>query len=71
MSPTVDSRLEQLETQSAFQEQLLASLDATVAEQSARLAALEREIVSLRASLSSLRDAGDGDASIEPPPPHY
>ncbi len=67
----VDDRLERLETQCAFQEQLLASLDATVAEQSARLAVLERELVSVRASLSSMRDAGDGSLADEPPPPHY
>lgn len=70
MNP-VDDRLERLETQCAFQEQLLASLDATVAEQSARLAVLERELVSMRASLSAMRDGGEGNPADEPPPPHY
>ena len=72
MTTTDDERrLERLETQCAFQEELLASLDATVAGQSARLAALERELTSVRASLASLRDTGDGNPGDEPPPPHY
>ena len=71
MTTADERRLERLETQCAFQEHLLGSLDATVAEQSVRLATLEREIASLRASLASLRESGDGLASDEPPPPHY
>lgn len=71
MTTDVERRLERLETQCAFQEQLLASLDGTVADQSARLAALERELSTMRASLAALRDAGDGNPVDEPPPPHY
>ena len=66
-----EQRLERLESQSTFQEHLLASLDAIVAAQSARLAAFERELASLRASLTALRDQGDAIPGDEPPPPHY
>ncbi len=67
---TDEVRLERLESQCAFQEHLLGSLDATIAQQSLRLAALEREIASLRAGLTVLRESGN-DASGNEPPPHY
>jgi len=66
-----EQRLERLESQSTFQEHLLTSLDAIVAAQAARIAAFERELASLRAGLTALRDQGDSTPGDEPPPPHY
>ncbi len=71
MTSPDQERLERLESQSAFQDHLLSSLDAIVAEQSARIAACERELASLRASLTALREQGDPTPGDEPPPPHY
>jgi len=67
----MQAQLEVLETRSAFQERLLESLDAIVANQSSRLAIMERDLAALRGTLAALRDAGDERVVDEPPPPHY
>ncbi len=64
-------RLERLETQCAFQEDLLAALDRVLAEHSRRLAAMEQEMAGMRAGLAGLREGDSAAAVDEPPPPHY
>lgn len=76
MSSDVEQRLVDLETRLAFQEQALGELSDALAaarDEEARNAlllhrALE-EVRQLRVTLSAAPVSGD--ASLEPPPPHY
>lgn len=66
-----ESRMERIETQCAFQEELLASLDRVLSGHSRQIAALEQELAGLRSSLAGLREGDGADRADEPPPPHY
>jgi SlyX protein len=67
------NRLAELESQSAFNEEMLAKLSEVVARQDGELQLLRQQ---LEALASRLRDLGEGmSASVsgadEEPPPHY
>ena len=76
MSPSQradESRIEELETKAAFQEDLIDSLNAVVARQDRELAALSRRIEALESKVDDLADAASlpGDAPGHEVPPHY
>lgn len=68
----LESRIYELETQAAFQEELLRRLDDTVASQDQELLQLKQQLKALAVRLSELRDSGPGvsDQGHEVPP-HY
>ena len=75
-SQELEDRLAELETRVAFQEQALLELSDALAasrDEEARTALLlHRAFEELKAIRSTLSSAPvTGDASLEPPPPHY
>lgn len=71
MASGLESRVVELETRLAFQEQALGELNDALAD--ARME-LSRNDVLLRRALEELRASRPGvtgDAAEEPPPPHY
>ena len=71
MSAPAESRIEELEIRVAFQDELLATLSARLAELDREVRALREQVAHAREGLESLRDAQSPDAASEPPPPHY
>ena len=72
--PPVDlSRLEELESRAAFQDDLIESLNAVVARQDRELADLARRVKDLEARLADLAEAASlpGESSGHEVPPHY
>ena len=68
----LQSRVEELETQMAFQEELQRRLDDTVARQDRELLELKRQLKALVLRLDEMRDAGGGSFSAaDEVPPHY
>ena len=65
------SRLEQLETTLAFQEQAIEDLNRTVLAQAAEIAALRRLVANLGERLREIADNPALSEPPEPPPPHY
>jgi SlyX protein len=70
MSDT-DKRLTELEVRLAFIDDAVQALVAADAEQSLRIATLERVIRDLRSELETVRLGQGPDPHSEPPPPHY
>lgn len=68
----LESRVHELETQVAFQEELLRRLDDTVARQDQEVLQLKSQLKALAMRLAELRDISPGatDAGHEIPP-HY
>ncbi|GLQ45600.1 hypothetical protein GCM10007862_06510 [Dyella lipolytica] len=66
-----EQRLVELEVRLAFIDDAVQALVAADAEQSMRIAALERMIHDLRSELASVRTGQGHDPHSEPPPPHY
>jgi SlyX protein len=66
-----EQRLTELEVKLAFIDDAVQALVAADAEQSVRLAALERIIRDLRTELATVRVGQGHDTHNEPPPPHY
>lgn len=72
MSETLEQRLTELEVRLTFIDDTVAALTTADADQSQRIALLERIVRDLRGELASLRLSGPGhDPHDEPPPPHY
>ena len=71
MSNDLESRVAELETRLAFQDDLLGALDRTVAQQDRVLGDLHEEVARLRAGLEAVRTALGHDVGAEPAPPHY
>ena len=71
MADDLEQRMIELETRLAFQEQVLSELNdaltATRLEAAANAELLKRVLEDLKLT----RGDGPGDASLEPPPPHY
>lgn len=64
------ARVAELETQLAFQDDLLQSLNQVVIRQEEQLLAIIGELKSLREQVAAL-SAAPGKTSNEEPPPHY
>lgn len=67
----LEQRLTELEVRLTFIDDAVQALTAADAEQSLRIAALERLIRDLRSELASVRIGSGHDPHSEPPPPHY
>jgi SlyX protein len=67
----MESRIEELEIRVAFQDDLLASLNAEVHSAHQELARLRADLAALRQSMDALKSPGAGNGGEEPPPPHY
>lgn len=65
------SRIEELEVRVAFQEDLLASLNASVSDTTLEMRVLRTELVRMRDALDGVRVSLAHDVRDEPPPPHY
>jgi SlyX protein len=68
---SLQERLNELEVKLTFIDDTVQALAAADADQSVRLAALERMLRELRGELSTLRVGPADDPHREPPPPHY
>ena len=67
----LERRLDEMEVKLTFIDDTVQALTAADADQSQRIAALERALRDLRGELSSMRVAQADDPHNEPPPPHY
>ena len=67
----LEQRLNELEVKLTFIDDTVLALASADADQSQRIAALERIVRDLRGELSSMRVAQADDPHSEPPPPHY
>ena len=70
-SATLEERLTELEVRLAFLDDVVASLNASVAAHDKLLHDFRREFERMRIELGSVRTALSHDAADEPPPPHY
>jgi SlyX protein len=68
---TNEQRLTELEVRLAFIDEAVQALVSADAEQSVRIAALERMVRDLRSELATVRTGQGHDPHSEPPPPHY
>ncbi|HEY2622390.1 SlyX family protein [Dyella sp. Tek66A03] len=68
---SLQQRLTELEVRLTFIDDTVNALASADAEQSVRIAALERTIRDLRNELSTVRLSQGHDPHSEPPPPHY
>jgi SlyX protein len=71
MNTSPEQRLDELEVKLTFVDDTVHALAAADADQSQRIAALERMLRELRGELSSMRSSQSDDPHDEPPPPHY
>ncbi|HVF36220.1 MAG TPA: SlyX family protein [Candidatus Saccharimonadia bacterium] len=71
MSDPLIARLDELETRVAFQDDLLATLNRSVAGVDRELRMLRTELEHVRSALDTMRVSLAHDVRDEPPPPHY
>jgi len=64
-------RVEELETQMAFQDDIHESLNATVAKQDSEIIELKRQFSMLSDRLKDIGDASGGAQQQDETPPHY
>jgi SlyX protein len=67
----LEQRLAELEVRLTFIDDTVEALAVADADQSQRIAALERALRELRGELMSVRLGQAPDPQSEPPPPHY
>jgi len=68
---TLAKRIEELESQAAFQDELHESLNATVAKQDGEILALQQQLILLIERFKDFSDAAPGADSQDETPPHY
>lgn len=68
---SAEERLTELEVRLAFIDDAVQALVSADAEQSMRIATLERLVRDLRNELETVRLSQGPDPQSEPPPPHY
>ena len=68
---TLGHRLDEMEVKLTFIDDAVQALTTADADQSQRIAVLERALRDLRGEMASVRVAQGSDAHDEPPPPHY
>ena len=71
MSDPLIARLDELEARVVFQDDLLATLDRSVAGVDRELRLLRNELEQVRSALEAVRVTMTHDPRDEPPPPHY
>lgn len=67
----LEARIDELEARMAFQEAALAELSDALAQSRAESSGSMRLLDRVIGELRDLRSQGQGDPTIEPPPPHY
>ncbi|EAQ32215.1 MULTISPECIES: SlyX family protein [Idiomarina] len=70
----LQSRIDNLESQLAFQEDVIDALNQRVTDHNRELAEVARRMKYLGERLRQVQDSQsspDADPSVEPPPPHY
>lgn len=68
---TLVKRVDELESQLAFQDELIESLNSTVARQDRELLELKHQLGRLSERLKEIGDASPGDTPQDETPPHY
>ncbi len=68
---SLSKRVEELESQLAFQDELIESLNGTVAMQDGEILELKRQFSLLSERLKEIGDASPGAAPQDETPPHY
>lgn len=68
---TLGTRLDELESQLAFQDELIESLNTTVAKQDREIVQLKHQFSRLSERLKEIGDASPGAAPQDETPPHY
>ena len=68
---TLEQRLTEMEVKLTFIDDTVQALACADADQSVRIASLERALRDLRGELSSMRIGEADESHSEPPPPHY
>ena len=74
MSQTIEklgTRLDELESQLAFQDELIESLNTTVSKQDREVLELKHQFSRLSERLKEIGDASPGAAPQDETPPHY
>ena len=67
----LEKRVDELENQSAFQDELIESLNNTVAKQDREVLELKHQLNRLSERLKEIGDASPGAAPQDETPPHY
>ena len=71
VSDALERRLDEMEVKLTFIDDAVQALTSADAEQSQRIAVLERTLRDMHRELSSMRTSQADDPQSEPPPPHY
>ncbi len=71
MSDMLESRVVELETRMAFQEQLISELNDALTQMRLETVANADLLKRMLEDLKLTRGDGPGDPALEPPPPHY
>ena len=67
----LSQRLDEMEVRLTFIDDTVQALTAADADQSQRIATLERALRELRGEMATMRVSQGDDPHDEPPPPHY
>ena len=67
----MNDRIEELETQLAFQESTIHSLNEVVTDQQKQIDVLREQLRQIKMQLQSLAETVQRPEADEPPPPHY
>jgi len=68
---TICKRIDELESQLAFQDELIESLNSTVARQDREFLGLKHQLGRLSERLKDIGDASPGETVQDETPPHY
>ena len=68
---TLGKRIDEIESQVAFQDEIIESLNSTVAKQDGELLELKHQLSRLSERIKEIGDASPGEAPQDETPPHY
>jgi SlyX protein len=68
---TLGKRIDELESQVAFQDEIVETLNTTVAKQDRELRELKHQLSRLSERIKEIGDAAPGEAPQDETPPHY
>jgi SlyX protein len=68
---TLGKRIDELESQVAFQDEIIESLNSTVAKQDRELLELQHQLSRLSERIKEIGDASPDDMPQDETPPHY
>jgi len=67
----MNERIDELETQLAFQDSTIASLNEVVTDQQNQIDILRQQLEEVKLQMQSLAETINSPDGDEPPPPHY